>query len=97
MSADIPLHETLAYMRAEAGSYDVDLCKGEITKLIAHLDESAALLTQAVEIVAEERDMIFRSNEVDGVVTDQDAADEIAKLDQWLARAKAVLEQRVAA
>lgn len=93
----IELHETLAYLRAEAGKYDASINKDEITKLIAHLDESAALLTQAVEIVAEERDMIFRSNEVDGVVTDQDAADEIAKLDQWLARAKAVLEQRVAA
>jgi hypothetical protein len=51
------------------------------------------LLIEAIEVFEEERNVMFVSNSVDGVVTDRDAIDLIAKYDAWIRNAKAVTGQ----
>lgn len=53
------------------------------------------LLLEAIEHYEEEREVTHTSNAVDGVVTDRDAIDTIAKYDAWLRDARAAVAPEV--
>lgn len=50
--------------------------------------EIAQLLTQAIEFISQSRDELFRSFEIDCVIDDPDIAAEVARMDEWLRKAK---------
>lgn len=51
------------------------------------------LITDAIAIIEEEREMIYTSyKDPDGVVTEEDAKAELDKFDAWLERARKAVE-----
>jgi DNA-binding CsgD family transcriptional regulator len=52
--------------------------------------DADALLREAADFIQQERDSLFQSFEVDGVLDDTDVALEISNMDTWLKRSKEI-------
>lgn len=103
--ADADLEAELERVKAERDSHQqhnvtlgicVDKISARAEAAEARLAEAAPLIRSAADFIAEERDAIFQSHQVNGTIVisddaDQAAADNVADLDAWMLRARAFL------
>jgi DNA-binding CsgD family transcriptional regulator len=68
----------LAHIREKTGQSRADL----------HMVEVRKLVREAADFIQQERETLFRSFELEGVIDDVDVAQEISNMDSWLKRAK---------